>query len=189
MTTYTITLPDSVVVTSRGIESQVDCAKFSDALVLKLALHGLDQKVSDAASGAAGLAVKDKFGDKAKPVDHKPFLQSTEGKNAVAVHTQALMDKAVAGLEAGEWSQRGTGAGAVSEETHVQRIVAKAALKGKLGGDSDAWKEFLASDKGEQSEKLDSIWAKNATALEPAFKHELEVRKAKRAAPKVDIEL
>lgn len=189
MTKFTISveLDTLATINSRGIEAQVDVTKLNADTVAKLVMHGIGQKVGDAASQATALAVKDKFGDKAKPIDHKPFIQSTDGKNAIATHTKALMDKAAEGLEANQWSMRGSGTSAVSEETLVQRLVTRPVYKRAL--DDKAWEDFLAMDKGEQNAKLDEVWAKNESALRPAYDVEMENRARKRSLADIKITL
>lgn len=182
MPTFTITIPDSLVISSRNVEDILDVTKLNADTIAKLCLHGAGQKGVDSASQAAGLAVKDKFGDKAKVADHKTWLATPEATAAVRVHTAALISKALRALEDNVWSLRGTGVGAVSEEQTVQRIVAKAAYKSAVA--ETVWKDFLALDKGTQAEKMDKLWEKNAEKLAAKFAHEMEVRKAKRNAPK-----
>lgn len=182
-----ISLPANFVLSARNVEVTVDTAKLTPEILSLLVAHGIKQKVVDAASGAAALAVRDKFGDKAKPASHKDWLSTKEATSAIVTYTESLMQKAADGLHSGEWSQRGSGP--VDEATTVQRIVAKAAMKAKLGGESEAWKDFLALPASDANERLDAIWAKNASKLESAFNGELEARALRRNKPKVDIDL
>lgn len=182
-----ISLPANFVLSARNVEVTVETSKLTPEILSLLVAHGIKQKVVDAASGAVALAVRDKFGDKAKPASHKEWLTTKEATAAIVAYTESLMLKAADGLHSGEWSQRGSGP--VDETTTVQRIVAKAAMKAKLGGESEAWKDFLALPASDANERLDAVWAKNADRLADAFDAELSARSLRRNKPKVDIDL
>lgn len=93
---YTILTPDTFVIT-RGkdadlAEVTVDVTKLDEVIMAKLAMHGLKQKVADAAAGAA------KYAD--------------ENEMTAQEAAFALMSKVVDRLEAGEWgAERGAGGG------------------------------------------------------------------------------
>lgn len=159
MKKFTIELPETFIVTSRGVECAVDVRALPDAIVMELALHGLTQKIADAASAAA----------KDLPA----------GDPKIAENTSAMMDKARDALVAGEWSRRGTGGG-VSEETLVQRMIMRQTVKAKFGGKSPEWKKFTGLDDAAQIAKLDEWYAANAEALAPAVATKLAERKAER---------
>ena len=55
--TLSITLPASITVTTRGVSVDVPVESLTADLVTKLALHGLMQKISDAAAGALRAAL------------------------------------------------------------------------------------------------------------------------------------
>src|SRR5690606_24916362 len=109
-----IELPETIAITSRGVEVSLDLSKLSPDIVARLVIHGATQKVADAASGAAKLVS-----------DEVTIEQATE----------SLMTKARDALVAGEWSQR-SGGGGVDEETRVARIVVRNAIKAKFGSKS-----------------------------------------------------
>lgn len=161
MTKFTIELTGDHVVVSRGVECVVPLDGLTDDMVTKLALHGLVQKIADAASQAA------------KDLD--------KGDPAIAVNTAAMMDKARDQIMAGDWTVRGTGSGA-SEQTIVQRSIMRAAVKVKFGSKSPQWKAFIGLDDAAQIAKLDALFATNAKALEGKVADEMARRKAARDA-------
>ena len=157
MTKHTIELAGTFTVSKgpRGgawkAEESVDLAALPASIVTDLLLHGLKQKIADAASGAA-----------------------TE------VEAGAAMAKAAKAILAGEWSSRGEGSG-VDERTRVQRMIARIALKAKVGAKSEAWAEFTGLSDADQSAKLDAIYAKNAAKLLPAVDSKLALLAQERA--------
>jgi hypothetical protein len=146
MHTITISVPESFVVTSRGVDCTIDVTKLSAEIAGNLFEHGLTQKVADAASNAKAIA--------------------DENNSSVEEVTATLMGKAADSLLAGEWTRRNAGAG-VSEETRVQRSVMKAAMKAQLGGKSPEWKAFEGLSDDEQNAKLDANFADNEKVLAP----------------------
>lgn len=158
MTKHTITLDGNFVVTKglRGgawkAEESVDLAAIPAAIVTDLLLHGLKQKIADAASGAQ-----------------------------TADEAGAAMAKAAKAILAGEWSSRVAGAG-VDERTRVQRMIARIALKAKVGAKSAEWAAFTGLSDAEQAAKLDGIYAKNEAKLAKAVDDKLALLAAEREA-------
>lgn len=156
MTKHNITLDGSFAVTkgSRMEDWQavcaVDLAALPAALITDLLLHGLKQKIADAASGA-----------------------KTEAE------AQGSMDKARDAIMAGEWSSRGSGE-SLDPFTREARKLVRAAYKAKVGAKSATWAEFTGLDDATQAERLDAMFAKNETAMRPAVEAELERLKAER---------
>lgn len=156
--TIKIDLPESHTVTKGPRDKSwlasvsVDVTKLSPEIVARLAVHGLHQKIADAASGA-----------------------ETE---AEAV---ASMQKAVDAVLAGEWTQR-TGGGGVDEVTLVRRQIVRAAVKAKFGAKSPEWTEFTGRADTDQAAKLDEIFAANEAAFGPAVDAKLAERKREREA-------
>ena len=156
MTKHTFTLEGDFAV-SKGSRAEgwnetatVDLAALATPIVQALVLHGLRQKIADAASGAKTPA-----------------------------EASASMAKAVDALLAGEWSSRQAGGG-VDEATKVARQVTREVFKAKVGAASPAWKDFTGLADGEQADKLDAMFAKNEAALRPAVDAKLEeLRKAR----------
>ena len=100
MPKFSIEIPDSYAVTSRGTHVNVDVTKLSADIIGKLVMHGLTQKVGDSAAGAvtaAGFA-DTRFKD-----------LSDDDKAKVNASAQALMQATVDALVAGEWSERRAG--------------------------------------------------------------------------------
>ena len=154
---HTIELEGAFVVTKGPrngdwrAEASIDLAAIPAGLVRELLLHGLKQKVADAAAGATG-----------------------------ADTAMGLMQKAIDAVLAGEWSSRAVGGG-VDERKRVERQIARTALKAKLGGTSAGWKEFAGLSDADQSAKLDGIYAKNAAKLLPAVDSKLALLAQERA--------
>lgn len=166
----TIELPDTHTVTSRDLSVTIDLAKLSPELIARAVLHGLTQKIADAAAGAAKIAGPD--GD-------------------VAATGQALMQKVVDQLEAGEWGrQRSAGDGRGAHWRYVRAIVRDA-----LTGDNAAGYKAIASDdqaaRGAYLDGLfDSLSEDKQALIEAAAKeaHAEDVaRKAKLSSLKVAI--
>lgn len=133
-----------------NVTAKLDLAKLPTELALPLLLHGLKQKIADAASGA-----------------------KTEAE------AQASMDKAITALLAGEWSSRGASEG-VDEATKVARQITREVLKAKVGAKSEAWATFTGLGDAEQNAKLDELFAKNSAKLQPAVDAKLAELKAAR---------
>lgn len=162
MTKHTITLDGDFTVTkgprdkSWSATSTIALADIPADIVLDLALHGLKQKIADAASGAQ-----------------------------TADEAQGSMDKAIKGILAGEWSTRGASDGA-SFETIVGRSVMRNAFKVKVGAKSPQWAKFTGLSDADQIAKLDEWLAgPQGEALADAIAKEIALRK-ERAANKAD---
>lgn len=153
-----IELPTSHTVTkgprdkSWNASVAVDVTKLSAEIVAKLAVHGLHQKIADAAAGA-----------------------QTQDE------AEAAMGKAVDALLAGDWSSRTAGEG-VDERTRVARSVVFAALKSKFGAKSPEWAEFTGRAQDAQNTRLDEIFAEHEATFAKAVDEEIERRRAKAAA-------
>jgi hypothetical protein len=124
----------------------------SPEIVAALAIHGLHQKIADAASGAT-----------------------------TADEADAAMNKAADALLAGTWSSRGTGEG-VDDFTRIARLIVRRAIKVKLGSKSPEWAAFTGLDDATQAEKLDANFAKNEAVFRPEVEAEIERRKAEAKA-------
>lgn len=157
----TIELPNTFNATSRGQAVNIDMAKLSPTIIAQLALHGLQQKVADAASGAKAVA--------------------EETGTGIEAVTLAMMVKAVDSLVAGEWTTRVAGEG-VSELTRVQRSVMKVKVKAKYGAKSAEWAKFTGLSDGEQNAELDRWFAKNVEKLADDVAAEMKRREDARKA-------
>lgn len=109
-------------IVSRGVEVTVQLADLSDAILTQLALHGLRQKVGDAASQASTAACETHFGSADyNKADAKAWLELPQGQKAVAEMTKTMMQKAIDALLAGEWSMR-QGSGVVKTQDEVTKL-------------------------------------------------------------------
>lgn len=132
-----INLPESHVVTkgprdkSWSASVTIDLSKLSADMIARLAVHGLHQKVADAASAS-------KSEDEAL----------------------GAMNKAVDAVLAGEWTSRTAGEG-VDERTRVARIIVRKAFKDANAANSAARLAFKALDVDEQNAKLDEWFEAN----------------------------
>lgn len=109
-----ITLPGSHAVESREISVKVDVTKLSHEVIAKLALHGLTQKVADAAASAGGLACEQHFGAGWKEVnkaDRAAWLKTPAGIAKAGEFAKTAMQTVVEALYAGDWSTRGESGG------------------------------------------------------------------------------
>lgn len=157
MTKHAITL-DGIHTVTKGprdgawkVERTIDLSALSTDIVAKLAVHGLQQKVADAAAGAKTQA-----------------------------EAEAAMDKAIKAILAGEWSSRVAGEG-VSEQTRVERQTVRELFKVKVGGKSEAWATFTGLSDADQAARLDAMFAKNEAALRPVVDEKLAELAAARA--------
>jgi hypothetical protein len=108
----TITLPETFIVESRNRGIEVQVAKLTADLWGKLALHGLTQKVADAASTAGNAAGMERFGAKWEGMakaDKTEWLKSEAGNKLAGDHAVVMMKSALDTLYAGDWSIRGQG--------------------------------------------------------------------------------
>jgi len=161
MTKHTITL-DGTHTVSKGSRSEgwsesvtINLAAIPTDLIVRLAVHGLQQKIADAASGA-------KTPDEAR----------------------ASMQKAADAILAGDWSSRGAAVG-VDAETQIARSVVRAAIKQKLGAKSPQWAAFTGLSDDEQNEKLDANYERNRAVFEPIVQQRLAERAEKAKLAKV----
>lgn len=158
MTKHTITLEGMATFTKGPRDKAwqaavtMDLGELSSDIVARLAMHGLQQKIADAASGAQTL-------DEAT----------------------AAMQKAADAVLAGEWSSRVAGGG-VDEETTVARSIVKAAVKAKFGAKSPQWATFTGLSDADQVAKLDEWFAANEATFRPAVDAKLAERKREREA-------
>ena len=158
MTKFSIELTGGFTVTKgpRGgawkAEATCDLDTLTPDMVRNLALHGLKQKIADAASGAED-----------------------------EVTATAAMNKAIDAIQAGEWSSRGSGGEGVDEFTACARRLCRNVVKDSWGAKSPKWTEFTGLSDAEQAAKLDQVFADNEAALRPAVESEVAERQAKRA--------
>ena len=158
--------------TRAGVQLSVEIDRLSPEVQRLLMLHGLTQKIGDAAANAK--------------------VAAAEAEMPVAEMAEAMMMKVRDALYAGDWGVSRSGSG-VSEETAIQRSVMRAALKEALGAKSPKWAEFSGLSDEMQAEKLDALFAKNAEKLAPRVSAEKKrreiVRKARENAKGISVEI
>lgn len=147
--TIELDLPATFDVAARGKSVTVDMTKLTPAIIGQLVLHGLRQKVADAAASAKKVA-EESDDPKADPADI--------GKGMM----QAVVDS----LEAGQWGTR-VAATAVPTETKVRRTVVRELFNAKAG--DEARKAFKEMDAEAQAKHLDALFDKQAEERKAAI--------------------
>jgi hypothetical protein len=135
-----------------GVTFAVDLSRIDDAMRERLFLHGLTQKIGDAAANA----------DKA----------SAEAGVTKQVWAQSAMAKVADALYAGQWGrERGASTG-LSREERVRESIIRAAIK-----KSASWTAFKLKDETGQSTDIDLFYAAHRKAIDAATKARLESEK------------
>lgn len=159
----TITLPEALAITSREQSVNLDVSKLSADIIAKAVLHGLTQKVSDAAAGAKKLAEE-------------------SDDLTVEAATVSLMSAVVETLEGGSWGrERGQSTG-LSERDRMARSVVGDWFRATYGKGTAERNKYNDADSAGRYAIIDKIWADNAEAFGPAVDEALAAEKAKRAA-------
>jgi hypothetical protein len=128
----------------------VDLSKLTSDMMEKLALHGLKQKIADAAS--ASKTKDDALG---------------------------LMAKARDALYNGEWSSRVASEG-VDASVRIGRAIVRGLLKAKMGAKSPEWAKFTGMSDADQNAALDKVFAKNEEKLAPQVEAKIAAEAAER---------
>lgn len=168
MTKHTIETPDTYDVQSRGQSVTCDMEKLSPEIVGQLAIHGLRQKVADAASG---ITYHDKDGNviESGKVNEWKAKNPDEAEAQAAKQTQELMAEAVQRLVDGEWIARGEG-GPADEHAGYRKFIrqylrAQLEVKGKAKGMKVADLDELFDA---QSDDVQAAIVKKAKAMRKA---------------------
>lgn len=134
MTMFQLEVPAvPVAVESRGVTVSLDLAAIPHDVLRLVLVHGIKQKVADAASGATGAIwseVKGKDAPKPSKDQLADFVETHE--KAIKDQTLALMQKAADALLAGQWQVRVAGDGTSTRWTEEQAQalgIAKTALQ------------------------------------------------------------
>lgn len=133
MNTFNLDVPHtSLVVESREVSVSINVDAIPHDVLRQVILHGIKQKISDAASNAAGLVWKDVKGDDA-PKPSRDQLADFVAANKVSVQAQtiALMQKAADAMLAGQWAIREASGAVTTRWTEEQSLaidMAKATL-------------------------------------------------------------
>jgi hypothetical protein len=143
-----INLPESLSIRRNGGNITMDLTALSADIVTRLVVHGLEQKIGDAAAGAT----------KAAGFDARFKDLSEEEQAKVAEFAESAMGKVWDALAEGNWGVERSGGEAVDENTRAIRAVlapiVKKAFDGKNGADS--WK---ALDDAERAAIIDAQYA------------------------------
>lgn len=157
-----VNLPATHEVSSRGKTVTVDVAKLDADMIVKLALHGLTQKVADAAAGAK----------KAAGEDASDELIAEVGYN--------LMEAVARRLESGDWgAERGSGATADPLDKWrlaVMRDIMKTPNGAELKKKYDA---IPSEDQSARRELLLEVAGKNAAIVDKEAEKRRDASKVK----------
>lgn len=144
-TRFTIDLPTSVVIESRGGRAVADVSQLSPEIIARLAEHGLEQKAGDSASGC----MKEAGFDGLKRAD----LDADQSAKVVAVVNKNMADT-LNSLYEGVWAERREGAGpAVDPTTAARRVVLRSDVEKAFG--KETWK---AMEVANQNAALDGVY-------------------------------
>lgn len=168
MKTFNVELPETFTVTAQKGEASVDfvTAKLTDEIVGKLILHGLKQKIADAAASA------------------KKASEADDETRSVVEIAEDLMAKVVTNLERGEWGTERTGATGDPLDPYRARVVRKA-----LGTNPKLKKQYDAIPSTEQKARTDflmQIAAEKADIVDPAAERMRELDLAAKKAASVE---
>lgn len=139
MTMFQLEVPAvSVAIESREVQVMLDLAAIPHDVLRQVLVHGIKQKVADAASGATGLIWAEVKGkDAPKPSRDQLVDFAQTNAKAIKEQTLALMQKAADALLAGQWQVRVAGDGTISKWTAEQAQaldIAKTALQAIFAG-------------------------------------------------------
>jgi len=164
MAKYELNLPKTFDIAARGKSVTINLENLKDDIIGKLVLHGLTQKVADAAASAKKVA-EESGGD-----------ASDIGKGMM----QAVVDA----LEAGQWGTRVPGQ-AVTDEVKVRRSVVRKLFGMKASDEAKA--AFKALDASGQAAHLDALFDKQNDARKAAIMVDVanEIKLAKERAEAV----
>lgn len=164
MRTLKIELPASFDIAARGKSVTVTLDKLTDDIIGKLVLHGLTQKVADAAASAKKVAEE-------------------SGGDAADIG-KGMMQAVVEALEAGNWGTRVAGS-PVSDEVKVRRSIVRKLFGQKA--DDAAKAAFKAMDAAAQAAHLDALFDKQNDARKAAIMADVanEIKLAKERAEAV----
>ena len=175
MSTFTINLPDTFEVASRGKSVEVNIGSMPQEIIENAVLYGLKQKIADAASGAAASAAIAHLGNKKEGESQarykKAISEWTMDKSnwsLIQVEAQRMMAAMAERLAAGEWGVQRTGGGAVDPVTKKARQMAATILKKKLVEKYGDAKRYTGLVTAEQHKACDAVLASNPEIVEQA---------------------
>lgn len=173
MAKFTIDLPATHVVTSRGKHVTIDLASIPEDVVTKLVLHGLTQKVADSAASATGDA-RTALGDKA--TDEAVKVKAAElGASAM----QDVVDNLVKGI----WGAVRTGGGITPLQAALRGVARTLFIASFNDAKRAKWK---ALDAEARNTKLDEVIAAQSAEVLAAWtaqaEENIKAEKARKAA-------
>lgn len=157
MQKFTIEVPSVLAVTSRGQSVEVKVADLTPELMAKLAMHGLTQKVADAAAGAKKV--------------------SDESDVSIEEATLSLMQKVVDRLHDGDWGVE-RGGGAAADPLDKYRIEVLRDIMRSPAGEKIKTKHDAIDGTKERRDFLLAVAAKNADKIDPEAQRRFDVAKA-----------
>ena len=157
-----VNLPATHEVSSRGKTVTVDVAKLDADMIVKLALHGLTQKVADAAAGAKKAAGED------------------ASDELIAETGFQLMDAVARRLESGDWGAE-RGVGGTSDPLDKWRLaVMRDIMKTPNGAELKKMYDAIASDDQKaRRELLLDVAGKNAAIVDKEAEKRRDASKVK----------
>jgi hypothetical protein len=167
----TVKLADTFTVTSREQEVTVDLTKLTDEIIARAAVHGLRQKISDAAASAATVAAVAALGDKKEGQTKDEYLKLVKAwrdnpgnEPAIADVAKSLMVKARDALLAGTWAaERQAGADAIDL---VPINYALSVYAVRLAHDIEGWSTMkIAAKRDAVNDWLDAKEGRRATVM------------------------
>jgi len=184
---YTITLPDTLTVESRTKSVDLDLRKMDETVLVKAVLHGLTQKIADAAAGAAQASARTALGEeKFKSKQNVKEWTGDEANWAIIMETgKDMMQAVVDRLLDGDWGVvRSSGGAGVTPLVAKARQLAAQLIKGLLIKRDGNAKAYTGLNVAEKNVMLDKYIAGNESILAQAQK-ELDAMKTQ--AESVDL--
>lgn len=165
MAKYEMDLPQELIIERRdGAKVTCNVENLNDDIIAKLAMHGLRQKISDAAASAK--------------------KQADEDGGDVAEIASAMMQKVVDNLEKGDWGvERGEGASADPLDKYRVKVLRQLMAANPDGELKKKYDEVPSDDQAGRRKLLLDVAAKNADKIDPqAEAMRVAEQEAKRAA-------
>ena len=181
----TITLPDSFEIESRGQAVTIDLTKLPPELLAYAVVHGLRQRISDAASGAAYAAAEGALGkERAKQkANVRAWTSDPDNAAEIASVAREMMKAARDTLESGQWGKVRSGQPGVSAEHVRARQLAANAIKLALRAVNRV-KDYTGLTTAEKHARCDAYIEKHPELLEQA---RAELQAEREIAAQVDL--
>lgn len=187
MTTYSIELPDTLEVESRTKSVTLDLRKLDKDVLARAVLHGLTQKIADAAASASQSAARGALGE--ERFKQKANVKEWTGDEAnwaiIMEEGQRMMQVVCDRLAAGDWGVVRTGGGAgVSPVVARARQISAGIIKGLLAKRDGNAKVYTSMGIPARNEMLDAYIEKTPMVLKQA---QAELDALKEQAASVDL--